>query len=784
MASKPKQITLTDDDVNRIGISAEAALPDSAPLTDDDVNRIGFSSTPIDPNESRATQMLLNGLTFGLRPRIEAALETGSMSGPDYDKARDTQWARDDAYAKLNPVRSLALETTGALPTMVVPGLGAGRVAQAAARTGAPAAGLSRAQRLMRASGFGGEIGSVGAEAGAMGAKSAALASGLASREDTPQGRVTDAAIGAPFGYGLGRGGSAIGTRLAAGAEELVDMGRVGGSANLGAITALRRGLERDGVTTDQLRASITPQTGRAQIMPGGHRAILDAYGAEVANGATDVAARQAAARAYNAFAQASGSNLAPGTLAAHVRRVVGGYMDANEIPMAIDEVARLAGGRGQNMSWTRRAAAASPSEGREGIFNAVTSRQEDIIPAVRERINQTLGDSHYERNLRSLTLANREAEGQLYRSARNAEVPFDLSSVFDEVNATYAFRGGDAKRLMSEASQIMRGNPLPDGGYERHTIDTYIQSRGQLNDLIDSSMRQNGDGTTSPTTATAALMDLKRKMNDIVGALNPAWRTANKLTAGGRSVENTMRDGERMKLSMSDGHTRRMVNRVEELRQSARNLSRVSTPTAEQQALLNLTRNQIAAAQMGFARTVHSELSRLGDTHDVSKLFMKGGRGAQDGARRIMSVMMGDDAPRFMDMMKRAQIAGTTYKNQFNSQTTPLRETIDELNQNGKVAGAAKAMSYWLNPRAMASDLAEAISSRLNAARNTELLRRYETTTQNPSEFFALLDELDNHALQRHRAFTSPHINAYSAPALAGGAFSSAARQENERRF
>lgn len=773
---------LSDDEVAKIGIEG----PDpSVPLSDDDVLASGgFDPTPIDPNQSRAGQMLLNGLTLGLRPRIQAALESGEVSGPDYEKAKREQWTKDDAYARLNPIKSFALEATGALPTMFVPGLGAGRLAQAATRAAGPAQNLTRSQRLARIAGFGPEIGTVGSEAGALGAKSAALTGALSSREDDVGGRLTSGALSAPFGYVMGRGGSAIGERVARGAEDLVDMNRVGGNSNLGALTALRRGIERDGISTNDMRHALTPNTGRAQVVPQGHETILNEYGNAIANGLSIRQARQVATRSYATLARSQGSNLNAATLNEHVRRILNDYTDANQIPLAIDEVARLAGGRGQNLQWTRRAAAASPNHGREEIFNTVTSRQEDIIPAVRERVSQTLGDPNYEQSVQALVRANREAEGRLYGAAKDAETPFDLSHVFDEVNATYAFRGGKARALMDDASRIMRGDPLPGGGYERHTIDTYIQSRGQLNDLIEESKRQLQDGTSQATTATRALMDLKRKMDEVVATANPAWRHANDLTAGGRSVENAMRDGADMKLSMADGHTRRVVNRVEELRTSARNLRRQSNLSNEDQARLALIENQIAAHQMGFARRVHSELSRLGDTHDVSKLFLRGGRNAQDGVKRIMSVMLGEDAPRFMGMIERAQIAGTTYKNQFNSQTTPLRETIDELNENGKVAGAVQGLKYWANPRAMAQDLAEAISRRLNEGRNTELLNRYTTMSDNPANFFALLREIDSVGLGRSRAFTNPHLNAYSLPGSASGAFSSGITQENKRRF
>jgi hypothetical protein len=745
----------------------QAAPSPDAPLSDED-----FAMTV---PEDRSGAMLLNGLTLGLRPRIQAAIETGSVSGPDYERVKKEQWEKDDAYRDANPGKAFGYEMVGGIPTMFVPGLGAGRIARSAAMLDT-ARTATQGSRVARAFGVGRDVGSVGHEAGVLGAKTMGISGALGSHEDDAGGRITEGLALAPMGYLGGRALDRIGRGAVGTAEHIRDAVRVGGNAQLGANMGLRRGLERDGITVDDLRAAVLPNTGRAAIPPGGAERILETYSDAVRGGMAPAQARAAARQAYAGHVQQSGATLANSTLDAHVGRVVQAFeRNQNDIPLAIDEVAKLAGSRGTNLGWTRRAAQASPGRGREEVLDNVQSRQEDIIPAVRGRVNDNLGDSDFGGAVATLRQRNRGNEDQLYGIARAHETPFALDSVLDEVNATHAFRGGDAKSLMDEALQIMRGDPLPNGGYQRHTLDTYIQSRGQLSDLIDKSMKVNpatGQGTA--TTATRALMDMKTKMDDVVATANPRWRWANDIARGGRSVESTMADARKMKLSGNDAHTANMLRNVERMNTRARELSRVNarSRTSEQAAELNMLTDQIEAARMGFGRAVHDALDGLGDTHDVAKLFLKGGRNADSGVRRTIEIMMGDDAPRFMEMMRRAQIATSTHRQLSGSQTTPLREAIDDDKNTAKIAGLMRVLGGITNPKALLSSVAEGISNRLHEARNSELLRRYATTTDDTGGFLRMLRELEQ-GTARGRVFANERgTNAYAIPGQAAGAF------------
>lgn len=775
---------LTDEDM--AALDARNGVPDPAPgavLSDEDVARLEGSGAAAP--DSRWGQSLLNGLTFGLRPRIQAAIETGAVSGPEYEAAKKEQWRKDDAYARANPITDFALTMAGSLPTVFIPGLGAGRMAQAVAQGGNVAQNLTRGQRLARLAGVGRNVGTVGHEAGVMGAKMSAVAGAAGSREDDVTGRLAEGGAYAPLGYAGGRAFNAIFGPQVRVAEELYDANRVGSNAQAGAIMALRRGLERDGTSTDAIRQAVLPNMGRRAANPQAVEDGLIAYGDALTGGATEAAAQTAGRGAYRAAMRAEGSTLADRTLDDHMTAAFRGYEAQRTVPLAIDEAAKISGSRGQNLHWTRRAAANSPGAGREQMFDSVIDRQENILPTVRQFVTQRLDDPDFLESKANLIAQNRNTENQLYGIARANEKPFDLFPALENAYRTMPFRGGEARSMMDEAMQIMRGNPLPDGSFERHTLDTYIQARGQLNDLIERSMQVNpATGAQRATTATRHLMDLKTQMDDIVSTANPRWRWANGIARGGRSAEQAMDDASRMTLGGTDKHTMQVARRVSGMRDDIDRLSAIKSPTMEETAELNLLNSQLDAYRMGFARVLHKALNSMGDTHDVSKLFLKGGRDATSGPRAVLRTMLGDEeAGQFLDMMRRGQIASGTFRTYGNSQTTPLRDAIDELNNETRISGMMRALGYVTDPRAMLRDVGDVISSRLAADRNTALANYYSRMTDDPAQFFRMLRDIDAQQFNRGQFFAGDGLNAYMGPGMAGGAFGVARVQDQERR-
>jgi hypothetical protein len=747
----PIDITqLTPDDLKAIQLGSAAPTPTTPTQpTEIDISSLkpeDMKTIQIEP-EGRFGSMVLNGLTFGARPRLAAAWKAGGFSGPDYESAKREEWAKDDAYMAANPGKAIAGEVLGSVPTMFVPGLGAARVAQAANSANQVAQNLSRTQRFSRALGLGKEVGTVGQEAGALGLKTGALTGGISSREDSLSGKLGDAAVGAPVGYVLGRAGQAVGDRVARGAEHLADAVRYGGDANLGAINALQRNLTRDRLTPDAIRQTMLPDTGRMAVTPEAKEAILRAYGQAVESGATDAAARKAARAAYQPIASVKGK-----AADSHVKSVVDSHLTKNEIPLAIDELAQTAGSRAQNTHWTRRAAMNTPGEGREIAAEAIMGRQEAILPKMRDRISQTVGDTDFEGALNQLRMRNQTTSRTLYKDAFDNEVPFDLSPVLDRWNRKHAFLGGPVRKQVDDALATMRGTPDASGQYQRHTLESYIQSRGALNDMIGASVDPK---TMRPTNTTKMLVDLKREMDEIVGSQNPAWVKANATHADGMAVDNAMRRGEQMGLT-SSGKTREALNWFEK-----------ATPDEQD------------AFKVGFARTLHTELSRLGDTHDVSKIFLKGGKDGKDGVKSILRRVLGKEAANdLIEMAQRSKIATRTNQAYGQSQTTPLRDAKTDADSFGRILGLLQSLS----PMRALGHLGEAVGDKLNEGRNLELLRRLSVTSDQPHKMFDLLKELERVQQNRMGAFTSPGVNAYSGGALVGSGVGVAGQDRRNR--
>lgn len=730
-----------------------------------------------DLSADRSGQAFLNSLTFGLRPRIQAAIETGAVSGPEYEKARDEQFARDDAYRQANPGTAFAAEVVGAIPTMFIPGLGAARVGRAAVQGATAANQLTRGQQAARLAGFGPGVGSAAHEAGVLGAKSAALYGAGASREEDA-GRLIEGLASAPFGYAAGQLGQRALQPLVGGMERLAELRRVGSAPEYGALSAMRRNMRADSVTPDNIRDAVIPRLGSRSYDRDAAEAALTAYGDAVRDevgSAADRAARQAARQAYRDTMRARGATLADRTLDDQANQIINTYRRNNEIPQTLDEVAKRAtGGRGQNLEWSRRAVMAQPGEGRASIVQALNERQESIIPTVRARVENTITGDDILDIEQSLIQRNRAIENRLYETARANEKPFDLRPEIDGLSRANAFQGPELRRKYQEALDLMRGE-------DRHTLSSYIQARTELNDMIEDSYRVNeATGTRRPTSLTGPLIELKKRLDDTVMAANPAFRTANEVARGGRSAEQALQEGASINLSGRDKKTRQILRRVSTINEEINRLSTEARKaqrsggqlSPEKEARLALLENQRDAYRLGFSEVMQKALDPLGDYHDVSKLFLKGGRGAQRGPREVLRTMLGDEADGFMDLIENARSATSSYRSLQGSQTTPLREAIDDQNVPSSIAGMMEYPYLALtNPSEIFRRLADVAARRFQRGRDAELGQLYSRMTDDPQNFFDTLRRMEQMQAQMPRGFTAEGVNYYSAP----GAFSSA---------
>ncbi len=729
--------------------------------------------------ESRAGSMIMGGLTFGTWPRINAAVRSGAVSGPEYEKIRDENWRKDDAYRRANPWTAMVLEMGGSLPTMAIPGLNAARLAQASQGVARGFGQLSNAQRLGRIAGVGrNTVGSVGHEAGVLGAKYAGLYGAGASREDDSTGRLMEGATYAPLGYAGGRVFNALTSPFVRTAERGRDIGHVGRHGEYGALTAMRRDIESSGMSMDDMWNRFMPQTGRMRMPEGSPRVILETYYNALESGANAQAARQAARQAYRQFNR----DVADDTIDNHISRMIRSFeREHTNVPLSLDETLNLDGGGARSLEWTRRYAANSAGEGGDQLRTTTLARQQDILPTVREFTNQRFGSPDILGQKAEIVARNRANERALYGAARANEMPFDLEDVARELWATEPFRGGRAGDTMRQAAEVMGLMPDATGRFPRMTLDQFIQRRGKLNDLIDGSYNVDGLAQRRATTATRDLRDLKSKLDDIVQEVNPRWRLANDITAGGRSIADAVDMGARMSLDAADNNTLQVLQHMQKLRAEANALMRLpgSQRGAEQTARLGFLKDYIDAYRLGFSRVLHKKLDKMGDTHDISKAFLKGGRRSESGTRNVIDVMMGEDAPEFMRMIERARQAASTFRTYGQSQTTPLREHGEGLNIPSRVAGMMKSLGYIARPQQFFEDVGSSLAELYQRGRNAQLGRRFSVLSDEPGAMFNLLREIEEHGAQRSPAFTNELLNWYSAPGIGYGAFSGAYTQD-----
>ncbi len=727
--------------------------------------------------ESRAANLAFQGLTFGLGPRILAAAETGAVSGPKYEQARNRRWARNDAYAYDNPGSALAAEMAGAIPTAFVPGLGAGRLAQATTAGGNIARDLSMGQRVLRTLGVGRNVGSVGHEAGVLGGKMTGLYGAGASREEDPIGRLATGAAVAPIGYAFGRGTNALFGPAVGVAEQGVAAYQTGGNADRGARVGLRRALGRDGVSIADIRRELLPDMGARTTSDDAIEAAMSAFSRDLPNDGLDEMRA-----AYQGALQRDGISLADSTVNSHVARIRKLVDNADTtVPLNLQEMARRAGSRGTNTAWTQRVAANTPGESRERLFDTITGRQEGIIDAARNFVDRRIGGADLEGTLDSIVARNRQNSNAFYGFAKANEKPIDLRSLYDDkIRAVAPTLRGENRAVYEKALDFVRNasDAAPNG--QRHTLETFILANSELNDLINASFI-NRNGRDVATTITGPLIELKKLAQQAVTKSNPDWRVANDITAGGKGVVGLLEDIAKIPaqslLSGRGPRARRMIKRISSIRDS---FSRLSTKTGEMKKGLSdedqirwsLWRDQSEAVDTGIARALHDVLDGMGDTHDLSKFFLKGGRGSSGPKVNLRTLLGKSRADEFEDFVSRSQMASTNFKNQFNSQTTPLREAADELNAEGRVAGFFNVLGSLAQPREAFRELALMASRRFNEARNARLADYYSTLTDDPAAFLRMLRQLEDDDVMRSPVFSGERMNAYMAPGVVGGAF------------
>lgn len=244
-----------------------------------------------------------------------------------------------------------------------------------------------------------------------------------------------------------------------------------------------------------------------------------------------------------------------------------------------------------------------------------------------------------------------------------------------------------------------------------------FIDARANVRQLKETEQNARPRGSQAGPLERE-LTSFYAEITDAVASTNPAWARANALVRDGKLGEEALRRGAslatrlneasresldevRSAWRLANGETFDMVN--------GRRVPRQATPdeTAVGQA-------QVALFRVGFARSLIDRIvNNKRPGHDLVGELMS------PGARQIISTVLGpEDARRFLQFVDAEAAMNRTYRSLYGSQTTPLREAIDDLNFAPRFQSALD----YLRPGKILDAAMEYTAARYNARRNEAL--------------------------------------------------------------
>lgn len=240
-------------------------------------------------------------------------------------------------------------------------------------------------------------------------------------------------------------------------------------------------------------------------------------------------------------------------------------------------------------------------------------------------------------------------------------------------------------------------------------------------------------DEFSNNRTVMRELTRFRNELYDAVSAHNPAWRVANDAAADGFAAQRALNLG--MEYAGRLGpQTREQLTRYRAMSEPEQELYRI-----------------------GVAQRLHERIMNRQDTHDLtSELRLPG-------VRQALRTILGDrEANTLFRRIDREFATTRTYREQFGSQTTPLREAIDEL------SWAPRFQSVWdlMSPSKIAEQAAIWAARNMNERRNTQLLNMLTTT--DPVQQLNLLRSLG--PLHQARSVAGRRVGVPTVGALAAG--------------
>jgi len=322
-----------------------------------------------------------------------------------------------------------------------------------------------------------------------------------------------------------------------------------------------------------------------------------------------------------------------------------------------------------------------------------------------------------------------------------NKVVRLEDSDMLEAINNKYQMLrdlsdvGVTARTEMEAAQQLGFGTGKP-GFTPRppQSLQEFIDARQNIKQMIDDAK------PGSPVHAK--LTELYRELSDAVAVSNPQWKMANDLYREGAAAKEALEAGSKMAMSLNSGTRERLafftdaqkaVSKAERdlkkaLAAVAKAESAQKKPTTAQladvehaQAMLAATQARVELFKVGLVRAISDRILNKGETHNLVQQL------SLPAARKILGQVLGEDAPAFFRVIDAEKAFHKTYQSQFGSQTTPLREAIDELNWAPQFEASMLNPLTWGNPLIRLAQ--EAAARSINARRNTDLMKLYTET-------------------------------------------------------
>lgn len=687
-------------------------------------------------------------------PGLLESFGRGAVEGATFgfDDKLGLDKERRETSRKANPWTHFAGEMVGgALPMLGAALLPTGATQAAAAGRGAQLA--TKGAGLVRSALVPGEIGTAGQAIG-QGAKIGTVYGGLSGAghaEDGSalsgalKGAVEGAALGVPLGlagHGIFRGAQALGGIKAGTAAETEGLGS-------GAISTAVKRLERDRITPQELIDQIKTEFPDAtQAVAGGPgQPLARRFWGDIQNKqpitsdqVEEVVRRAMAGESAGDISKAlspGGKGTGPGPDA--VQSLLDELAERHLGPLnLVDRTAMVRTGSGDNTQMTMRAAAATPGEhvgiARENFLERQLGQGNRLF----DLFAKTLGSPDFE-SVAAIHSNKLQAAGtRLYNDAFASEKPFDLAPIFTKWQAQFdRMRGVIPDSIRSRLNSMMWQEKNAAGQLVKtppENLQGFMYAREGLRDLIGEMPQGNN--------LRRHLTGLYNEMTDEVARTNPVWKKANDVWRDGKGAEDAMNAGANLGTRLNAKNREHLGEftaaekdagaAAKELRDANKPVNAALkadpnyVPTPAQQSALDAAQAKLDAAdarmrlfKVGLVRSLSDRVANRGETNNLTRELLL------PGARQMLTKVLGNDAEQFFKALRAEAAMHRTYSSQFGSQTTPLREAVDELNF------APSFEASWKNlGLGKILQLAQEYAARtINAGRNKDLMELYTRT-------------------------------------------------------